>query len=168
MRVARACLLLIGVIHALPGVAAETAGDDLGRLFFSRDERAALDAARAAATLPLPHLAEDDVRQLPEAALDATAPPPLPAVTLNGIVTRSRGPATVWVNGTAQDARHVAVPGVAAPRVRVARDALELSLDQNRPARRVKAGQTFDPAHAVVHEAHEAVPAESPHDAGAR
>jgi len=56
---------------------------ELGRLFFTPEERAALDARRRAR-----------VPDKPAAAVVAS-----PTTKLDGYVTRSRGPSTVWVNG---------------------------------------------------------------------
>jgi hypothetical protein len=65
-----------------------------GRLFFRMDERALLDdARRRPERLPPPP---------PEPGLAPVAPapaPPPPPVTLNGIVRRSDGTSTVWLNG---------------------------------------------------------------------
>lgn len=135
-------------------------GDELGRLFFTPEERATMEAARA-----LPKLAPVSLplslSNLP-GAIPAVATPPPPALTLNGLVTRSQGPATLWINGIAQDARSLYLPGVAQPRVRLERNAIQISLDATQPARRVKAGQTFDPARAQVSDAHQTRDAETP------
>jgi len=56
----------------------------LGRLFFTEDQRAALDARRRAR-----------VPDKPAAAPVAASP----TTRLDGFVTRSGGPTTVWVNG---------------------------------------------------------------------
>ena len=57
----------------------------LGRLFFTDDQRAALDARRRAR-----------VPDKPSAAAPVVASP---ATRLDGFVRRSQGPSTVWVNG---------------------------------------------------------------------
>lgn len=61
------------------------AAQELGRLFFTPDERAALDARRRAR-----------VPDKPAAVVAAS-----PTTKLDGYVKRSRGPSTVWVNGEA-------------------------------------------------------------------
>ena len=74
-----AALLVIGLLICLPVKA-----QDLGRLFFTPEQRAALDARRKA--------------RVP----DKPAAAPLlfsPTTRLDGYVKRSRGPSTVWVNG---------------------------------------------------------------------
>ena len=61
------------------------AAQELGRLFFTPDERAALDARRRAR-----------VPDRPAAVVVAS-----PTTKLDGYVKRSGGPSTVWVNGEA-------------------------------------------------------------------
>ena len=136
-------------------------GDELGRLFFTPEERATMEAARARADLAPVSLSALSLSNLP-GAIPAVATPPPPALTLNGLVTRSQGPATLWINGIAQDARSLYLPGVAQPRVRLERNAIQIALDATQPARRVKAGQTFDPARAQVSDAHQTRDAETP------
>lgn len=76
-------LLLIALLLAplLPLRAAQA--QELGRLFFTPDQRAALDARRRAR-----------VPDKPAAAAAAS-----PTTRLDGYVKRSDGPNTVWVNG---------------------------------------------------------------------
>ena len=136
-------------------------GDELGRLFFTPEERATMEAARALADLAPVSLSALSLSNLP-GAIPAVATPPPPALTLNGLVTRSQGPATLWINGLAQDARSLYLPGVAQPRVRLERNAIQIALDATQPARRVKAGQTFDPARAQVSDVHQTPNAETP------
>ena len=61
------------------------AAQELGRLFFTPDQRSALDARRKAR-----------VPDKPAAVVVAS-----PTTRLDGYVKRSAGPATVWVNGEA-------------------------------------------------------------------
>jgi hypothetical protein len=73
---------------AAPGTPASSAPAEMGRLFFTPAQRAAMDEAR----------------RRPQAAVavsqaDAPPPPPPPGyVTLNGVVRRSDGTTTVWLN----------------------------------------------------------------------
>ena len=73
-------LLLLAAL-ALPFAPAQA--QELGRLFFTPDQRAALDARRKAR-----------VPDKPAAAAVAS-----PTTRLDGYVRRSDGPSTVWVNG---------------------------------------------------------------------
>jgi hypothetical protein len=72
-----------GLILAL--VAGNCLGQELGRLFFSPEQRAALDARRKARMPDKP------------AAVVVTSP----TTKVDGYVKRSAGPSTVWVNGEA-------------------------------------------------------------------
>jgi hypothetical protein len=72
------CALLFLVAAPAPASAQE-----LGRLFFTPEQRAALDARRKA--------------RLPDKPAVAVAPSP--TARIDGVVRRSDGPTTVWVNG---------------------------------------------------------------------
>lgn len=76
-----ASLLLLALLCA-GGAAAQA--QELGRLFFSEEQRAALDARRRA--------------RVPDKAAAAPAVAS-PTTRLDGFVKRSQGPSTVWVNG---------------------------------------------------------------------
>ena len=79
----RACVLVLGLLIFLPVKA-----QDLGRLFFTPEQRAALDARRKARVPDKP----------------AAAPLVLsPTTRLDGYVRRSDGRSTVWVNGASVD-----------------------------------------------------------------
>ena len=75
----RLLLLVAASIALAPAARAE----ELGRLFFTPDQRAALDARRKAR-----------VPDKPAAAAVVS-----PTTRLDGYVQRSDGPSTVWVNG---------------------------------------------------------------------
>lgn len=79
------------------------AADNVGRLFFTPDQRAQLDILRARRDPRQPVTADAD----PVAAAPAPAPPQGPdTVTYNGVVRRSDGKSTVWINGKAVDERN--------------------------------------------------------------
>ena len=78
MRFDRAMLLGIAMLLSPPANA-----DDLGRLFFTPEQRAALDARRKARIPDKP------------AAVAVESP----VTRLDGFVSRSSGKSTVWVNG---------------------------------------------------------------------
>ena len=82
--------LIVAVLLAVlgtPGVAQEPS---LGRLFLTPEQRAALDNAR-----------RNRIRAEALAATVDKKPkiPPARSVTINGIVSRSDGESTIWVNG---------------------------------------------------------------------
>ena len=85
-------LLLFVFIASIPAASAQ----ELGRLFFTEEQRAALDARRKAR-----------VPDRPAAPAAAS-----PTTRVDGYVRRSGGPATVWVNGES-----LGVEGSDAPRI---------------------------------------------------
>lgn len=97
----RACLMVFA-LSMLPALA-PAQQDSYGRVFFTPHERTLLEDAR-----------RNKVRTTPKAAaprkvaVKAPEPPkperPSGNVTLNGIVRRSDGEATIWVNGVAMPA----------------------------------------------------------------
>jgi len=76
VRYALLCLVLLAP-------ATDVLGQDLGRLFFTPEQRATLDARRKARVPDTPNVA-------------AVASP---TTRVDGFVHRSGGPSTVWVNG---------------------------------------------------------------------
>ena len=75
----KALLLALACLLAAPAASAQ----ELGRLFFTPDQRAALDARRRA--------------RVPDKPAAQTVVSP--TTRLDGYVQRSQGPSTVWVNG---------------------------------------------------------------------
>ena len=73
--------LAIAISLSAPVIAEET----LGRLFFTPERRQALD-----------HQREFNIQEKVETPQEST-------FTINGVVTRSSGKRTVWINGVAQD-----------------------------------------------------------------
>ncbi len=89
----RSCaVLLILLVTRIPAAQAE----ELGRLFFSADERRLLNQKRA---LPAPDVARKALSKQELAAGDeSTESVPLPPPKVTGRVTRSSGNDTVWMN----------------------------------------------------------------------
>jgi hypothetical protein len=89
----RLMLLLFCFVVAPPLSATES----LGRLFFSPHERALLDSGRKQKAKT-----EEAPTPAPVAAAPAEPPPPPPPLenlSINGVIKRSDGTSTVWVNG---------------------------------------------------------------------
>ena len=84
MRPAALATILAGLLGAAAATGA--AAQELGRLFFTPDQRAALDARRKARVPDKPA---------------ATPQVESPVTRVNGVVQRSGGKSTVWVNGEA-------------------------------------------------------------------
>ena len=120
MRAALAALLLL-----LP--AGQAAAQELGRLFFTPEQREALDARRKA--------------RLPD---KPAASAPSPTTRIDGYVQRSRGKSTVWVNGEA-------VPDGTQPeglRLRRGTDASRVTVTTGEDGlrREMRVGETLDRA----------------------
>lgn len=82
------------------------AADGLGRLFFTPEQRAQLDAARAKRDLRGPNT------QAAKPAMQPDAPRGPETVTYNGAVRRSDGKSTVWINGKSITERNrITTPG---------------------------------------------------------
>jgi hypothetical protein len=97
------------------------AADELGRVFFTAEQRAALDARRKAR-----------VPDKPAAAVVAS-----PVTRIDGYVKRSRGPTTVWMNGES-------LPESAPEAPRVGADAVSISAGEGRRRIRLKPGEVLD------------------------
>ena len=78
-----AAVALVGALTA--PVSAQDTATPLGRLFFTPEQRQTLDRQR-----------QLDINARPELSAD-------PTLTINGIVTRSSGKRTVWINGVAHN-----------------------------------------------------------------
>ncbi|MEG1115146.1 MAG: hypothetical protein RSE46_08965, partial [Janthinobacterium sp.] len=113
-----------------------------GRLFLSPEQRAQLDAQRYGPPAPDPAMAAP--------APPPPPPPPAPPVELNGVVQRSSGRSTVWLNQEVQNEPHNRLasgkPGT-----------LTLRLSNGQVVL-LKPGQRYDPASGTVSEAQEAPP----------
>lgn len=104
--------VLLLMLYLAPVWAAE---EELGRLFFDRAQRAALQELRS-----------ETVRSKPRLSAEEEKPPPIPnLISLDGVVLRSNGETAVWINGSTtppglrpnlegisglQDTRDVSVP----------------------------------------------------------
>lgn len=105
--------------------AAPAGAQELGRLFFTPEQRAALDARRAARLPDKPTVARES-----------------PTTRVDGYVARSSGRSTVWVDGEA-------LPDGAQPdglRVQRGRDSGKVTVTFGEQARRVemRVGETLD------------------------
>ena len=117
----RLLLLVAASIALAPAARAQ----ELGRLFFTPDQRAALDARRKA-------------RSPDKAAATVVSP----TTRLDGYVQRSGGPSTVWVNGEGQLETSPDAPRIGATR----RDDGRVSVPVGESGARVgmKPGETLD------------------------
>jgi hypothetical protein len=142
-RLARGLLAAALLAGLAPGTPAQTLG--LGRLFSSPEERIALDAQRGAsrAAAADPNLAQAaQAGMAAGAAASPPAPPPEP-VQLNGVVRRSSGKSTIWLNQ---------VPHADGNQQLRADQSVTLRLASGRELV-LKPGQSFNPADGTVQEA---------------
>lgn len=133
----------------LPLLAA--AEDGLGRLFYTPDERATLDASRNGLRLPseLP-----SPPQAPAVTAAIAAPPaPVAAVRIDGMVVRGKGPSTAWINGQAGTRSDLSVPG--GQQISIGRHAVDVTEQQSGARATIKPGQVYDPAAGRVLESFE-------------
>lgn len=93
MKPSRLIPLLVSLTLALVSAATWAQTEPLGRLFFTPEKRAALDRQR-----------QLNLTQVREATDEN------PVLTVNGLVRRSGGRSTTWVNGAAVDETN-AIPG---------------------------------------------------------
>ena len=109
----------------LLGAGAAQAADELGRLFFTPAQRAALDARR-----------EARVPDRPAAAVVVS-----PVTRIDGYVKRSQGPSTVWMNGES-----LSEGGPEAPRIESPQGEGRVSVTVGEGGRRIrlKPGQALD------------------------
>lgn len=123
-------VLIASVVIPLQGIADEP----FGRLFFTPAQRNALDAGKQVRTRKAP-------------STPAMRGPR--EVTLNGVVTRSDGESTVWVNGTTLDKRN---SGVSARAISTDPAAAELRVTGARNSVRMRVGQHLDTSNGSVGE----------------
>jgi hypothetical protein len=115
---------LLALLCGLTG-AGSAAAQELGRLFFTPEQRAALDARRAARLPDKPAVAQES-----------------PTTRVDGFVTRSSGRTTVWVDGEALP-EGVQPEGL---RVQRSRDPSRVTVTFGERARRIelRVGETLD------------------------
>ncbi|HEV7816107.1 MAG TPA: hypothetical protein VGP06_13535 [Janthinobacterium sp.] len=123
---------------------AEPGAPALGRLFASPGQRAELDARRNNGTL-----GAAGAPATAPAAIVAPPPPPAAPVELNGIVKRSGGTSTIWLNNVAQSTGNDAFVGA-----RAATPALNVNTPSGRTVI-LKPGQSYDANDGSVKEVHE-------------
>ncbi|HEU4843020.1 MAG TPA: hypothetical protein VFT05_02045 [Burkholderiaceae bacterium] len=139
MRLARAIAVLAVLAGASAAAPAQSLG--LGRLFTSPDERIGIEMRRAA-SLPTPVTPNAAPAANEPAAPAAPVAPPEP-VQLNGVVRRSSGKSTVWLNQVAHaDGNAQLRPD----------QSVLLRLSSGRTLV-LKPGQSFNPADGTVQEA---------------
>jgi hypothetical protein len=119
----RAAALLLGA--ALAAAAAPCAAQELGRLFFTPEQRSALDARRKA--------------RMPDTP--AAAAVAAPTMRLDGYVKRSGGRSTVWVNSETLDESALESPHIQRG---TSDDRVAVPVGESRTRIQMKPGETLD------------------------
>lgn len=137
--------MLIATLAMLPVFQAALAQDEpLGRLFYTARQRAALDA---------------NIRSASERAKKPIPIPP--SVTLNGVVTRSDGEQTVWIDGRAY---HRSESGALQAITRPGEPGVvEIKVPGVANQRSMRVGQQLDPVTGETFEAFETPPPRTRH-----
>ena len=149
MRFAHAAAVLVLVVTAPHTEAA----DGIGRLFFSPDERAALERARRAVE-PSPVVAENPVVEPEPDVIPEVVERVRPTITVDGYVRRSRGPTTVWLNGESSYDGNPAASEIESRAARVTGKRVRVvPIDDD--AVLLKPGQSYDPNTATTVDAYE-------------
>jgi hypothetical protein len=134
------CRFFIAMAAALPWWTAQAA-EPMGRLFFTPPQRSALDAGKKIG--------------VPRSARAPAAPRGPREVTLNGVVTRSDGESTVWVNGRALDSKPLSGVSVSASGSDPA--AARVKLRGKRGTVELRVGQRLERTTSTIAEPYEAV-----------
>ncbi|MGK5061322.1 hypothetical protein [Janthinobacterium sp. LB3P112] len=135
------CALILCALLAGAALTARAQSPQLGRLFLSPEQRAQLDAQRYGTPPSDPALA---------APPPPPPPPPAPPLELNGVVLRSSGRSTVWLNQEAQNEPHNRLASGKS-------GTLTLRLSNGQMVL-LKPGQRYDPASGTVSEVQETPP----------
>jgi len=138
-----ACCVLVALVV---GASAHAESPNTGRLFFTPEQRERLDAGRREAIAnrnrPAP------VKETP--AAPKTAPPQV--VTLHGVVKRSDGSATVWVNGKAVSGEFESSDIQSGS---ITRDSVGMAFPGSRRRVRLKVGQSIEATSGTIEESYQ-------------
>lgn len=138
---------LLAVFLALLPPLAMAAEQTMGRLFFTPEQRARMDVAR------------QQERSIRIDAEQQENEPPAANITLNGVLTRSDGKTTVWINNKEQSGEQ-AGSGIAV-RGSGGRGQVSVITPDAKRAVPLKVGQSIDMSSGLVEEAYHRVPLQS-------
>ena len=155
-----ALAVVLAALAALPGqdAAAQAPPSALpGRLFLTPAERAHLDELRRArppqARQPQ---VEEGRTETSHTSIDIPPPPPPEPFTMNGLVVRSRGPNTVWVDGQPVLSTQETDKGVRIDTRHTSAAGTPVTVLESGRAVRLKPGQTYVPDSGRLTERYEA------------
>ena len=131
--------LLSMILTAMPA----RAEDEFGRFFTTPAQRTQLDTLRRS----VPEVAiEIDDTLLDTNAAAAEPAAPLDAVTLKGVVRRSDGANTAWINESNTNEGNLAAQDIRVPESSIGDNRAELRIGERRAPITLKVGETYDPA----------------------
>lgn len=140
-------LFLLIYCCSIPALAA----DSLGRLFLTSDQRAQLEIARSQRDRRLPITVTEGA---PTAA-PAPAPQGPDVVTYSGVVRRSDGKSTVWLNGKAVNERNRSQPEHEVSVTGLQRDgAVSVAIPQADRRASLKVGQSLEVTSGAIEESY--------------
>ena len=161
-----ALALALAAIGVLPGqdAAAQAPPSALpGRLFLTPAERAHLDELRRVRPQQArPAQVEEGRAGTTQTSIDIPPPPPPEPFTMNGLVVRSRGPNTVWVDGQPVLSTQETDKGVRIDTRHTSAAGTPVTVLESGRAVRLKPGQTYVPDTNRLTERYEAPPAPEP------
>ncbi len=151
MKLLTVIMILAGIIASAPLEAAE-----FGRLFLTPAQRAALDRARHAAPVPVaPEV--NETAPLADIFIEDESEIYEP-ITVDGFVSRSNGPSTVWINGTNSFQGDLGDFGIDAHQLRIDRSAVRVPVGGGSEPVLLKPGQSFDPGSEEISDLYERPP----------
>lgn len=133
-----------------------------GRLFLTPAERAHLDELRRVRPQPVRPAQAEEGRETTQTGIDIPPPPPPEPFTMNGLVVRSRGPNTVWVDGQPVLSTQDTDKGVRIDTRRTSASGTPVTVLESGRAVRLKPGQTYVPDADRLTEPYEAPPVSEP------
>jgi hypothetical protein len=148
--------VIVGLCACQPLAAQE----GIGRLFTTLSERSALNQLRLEAQFAQPQQEETPAPQPEARVAEADQGPAVSRLEINGIVRRSGGPSTVWVNGAQVERGRVSREGLMVQAGRRARDGVRVELPSGLRTVRLKPGQAIDVTTGTLVDAFEARPDE--------
>lgn len=127
---------------------------EIGRLFFTPDERAALERARRQVQ-EAPTVEPEPVPVRTPVVSEMPPQEVLPVITVDGYVKRSGGEGTVWVNGDNSYAGGAADGSIDPRTARIRGQRIAIAPGGKHPPVLLKPGQSYDPRSATTADLYE-------------
>lgn len=151
---------LVVVLMASSVSAPQLHAQRLGRLFTTPEQRSALDEIRTQAQFDQPELEPEPEPEMSSLVTVTEQPrgPTISNLTINGVVRRSGGRTTVWVNGHEVDRGDVTREGVLVESATRRSEAVRLRLPSGTQTIALRPGQRIDIGTGTVLEAYDQQP----------